>query len=113
MVGVAERQAADGGVAAGAAMEPDQEVGLVLEREVDFDAAVGPAGAARRRPLAGAAAPDPAPLVGGELALDLADALAADMLDQVEPMDAVVEQNEGRAAQAGGEVPDIFVAVED
>ena len=35
------------------------------------------------------------------------------MLDQVEPMDPVIEQHEGRPAQAGGEVPDIFVTVED
>ncbi len=51
VVGIAERQAGDGGGAGGAAIEPDQEVGLVLEREVDLDAAVGGDGSRRPRSL--------------------------------------------------------------
>ena len=51
----------------GTAGEAQQQIGLVLQREVDGDTAVGQRLARWPRPLPRPAAPDPPLLVGGEL----------------------------------------------
>ena len=66
---------------------------------------------ARPWPFARPAVPEAAGLVRRDLAHDLDDALPGDVLDQVQPMGAVVEQHEGRPRHAAREVPRIFVGV--
>src|SRR5690606_21943708 len=101
------------GCGAGCAVaEPDQQVRLVLDIDVDGNAAVSLRIARRAWTLPCAATPDAPFLVRRKLGGKLADAFARDMLDQVEPMDADIHHRVAAPDAAGREMPHIFLRVE-
>src|SRR3954466_3795162 len=102
----------DGQGASGAALKSQQQVGLVLQLEVDGGPTVHLLLTRRPRALPRAATPYPPTLMGGELRRHRDDPSAGDELGQVEPVHAVIHQRVGGPNRAGAEVPLVLVGSE-